>query len=67
MQGRPPPLHRGGDMAKIGRGYTVRDGKIVPREPGAKSVSERIRVRKSKRQRVVSPAKARMATRAQRP
>jgi hypothetical protein len=54
-------------MAKIGRGYTVRDGKIVPREPGAKSVSERIRVRKSKRQRVVSPAKARMATRAQRP
>jgi hypothetical protein len=53
-------------MAKIGRGYTVKDGKIVPREPGAKSVSARIRERTSKRTRCVSKAKAASA-KAQRP
>jgi hypothetical protein len=53
-------------MAKIGRGYEWKDGKIVPKEKGAKSVSERIRLRKSTKRRAVSRAKAAMA-RAQRP
>jgi hypothetical protein len=53
-------------MTKIGRGYTVKDGKIVPREPGAKSVSDRLRQRTSKRTRCVSRAKAASA-KAQRP
>jgi hypothetical protein len=65
MAARPNSI--GGDMAKIGRGYAWKDGKIVPKEKGARSASEAIRMKKSKRQRVVSPAKARMATKAQRP
>jgi hypothetical protein len=54
-------------MKKIGHGYELtKDGKLVAK-PTFRSVSEAIRQKKSKRQRVVSPAKARMVTKAQRP
>jgi len=39
------------------KGYTVVDGKVVPRRK-RKSVSQRIREKKSKRQKVVSKAHA---------
>jgi hypothetical protein len=54
-------------MTKIGRNYRIKDGKVEPAPKGARSASEAIRQKKSKRQRVVSPAKARMTSKAQRP
>jgi hypothetical protein len=53
-------------MTKIGKRYQIKDGKIVPVEKGM-SVSARLRQRLSKKLKVVSPAKARAATKAQRP
>ena len=44
-------------MAGNIKGYVVKDGKLV-RDPAHKSVSARIRQRKSKKRRVVSKAKA---------
>jgi hypothetical protein len=52
-------------MAKIGKRWAIKDGKIVPTEAGL-SVSARIRQNKSKRTKCVSRAKAALA-RAQRP
>jgi hypothetical protein len=60
-----PAQFQGGDMAKIGKRWAIKDGKVVPSGAGL-SVSARIRQKTSKRTRCVSRAKAASA-KAQRP